>query len=129
MCASQSAVEPLCLAQTSNRYVPPARPPVFQVAFAFALYDWSIDHAPPGGWTQNWYTGLVHPVAFPTRRTSELGACGDTGLGAFHVTAVHTFGICSVYVGLGETCASQSAVEPASLAQTSNRYVPGASPV
>src|SRR5438876_12275350 len=106
MCASQSAVEPLCLAQTSNRYVPPARPPVFQVAFAFALYDWSIDHAPPGGWTQNSYCGWGQAVAEPVNVTDTPAVWGEAGLKP-SVTAEHGAPVCSVEVGFGEMWASQ----------------------
>src|SRR3989442_15127762 len=79
MWASQSAVDPLCLAQTSNRYVPAAIPVVFQVAVGVAPYDCRSDHAPPGGWTQNSYCGLGQPVAEPVSPTETPAVCGEAG--------------------------------------------------
>jgi len=45
---------------------------------------------------------------------------GEAGV-AVMVTLVQGGAVWSVYVGLGETCASQDALEPDCLAQTSNR--------
>jgi hypothetical protein len=30
-------------------------------------------HSPPGGWIQNWYSGLAQPVAVPLSPTFEPG--------------------------------------------------------
>src|SRR5256885_11500621 len=116
MCASQSAVDPLCLAQTSNRYVPAAIPLVFQVAVGVAPYDCRSDHAPPGGWTQNSYCGLGQPVAEPVSPTEAPAVCGEPGLNA-SVTAEHGAPVWRVQVGLGGTWASQLAVEADCLGQ------------
>src|SRR2546428_13916176 len=86
MWASQSAVDPLCLTQTSNRYVPAGSPLVFQVAVGVAPYDCRSDHAPPGGWTQNSYCGLGQPVAEPVSATEAPAACGEAGQGASEAT-------------------------------------------
>src|SRR2546430_16587939 len=85
MCASQSAVDPLCLAQTSNRYVPAAIPLVFQVAVGVAPYDCRSDHAPPGGWTQNSYSAWGQPVAVPLSVTGAPAGWGETGVEASQV--------------------------------------------
>src|SRR5437899_1962978 len=119
MCDSQSAVEPVCLTQTSKRYVPPAEPLVFQVAVALVPYPCRIDHDPPDGWIQNSYWGLGHPVAAPVRVTAVPTVWGETGLNA-RVTAEHGARVGSVAGGVGEMCASQLAVEPDCLAQMSN---------
>src|SRR5439155_24237510 len=116
MCACQSAVDPLCFAHTSNRYVPAAIPLVFQVAVGVPPYDFRSDHAPPGGWTQNSYCGLGQPVAEPVSPTEAPAVCGEAGLNA-SVTAEHGAPVWGGYVGLGEMGASQLAVEPDCLAQ------------
>src|SRR5438094_9195389 len=100
MCASQSAVDPLCLAQTSNRYVPAAIPLVFQVAVGVAPYDCRSDHAPPGGWTQNSYCGLGQPVAEPVSPTEAPAVCGGAGLSACQV-ATHRGLVSGGEVGVG----------------------------
>ena len=51
---------------------------------------------PPGGWTQNWYSGLAQPLAVALNVTCTPGVCGEAGLGAFQVTEVQAGPDCSV---------------------------------